>query len=62
MTARQRRWTNADQARLEAALRLDNEDNEAFARRVAVIQAGAWSLMDLGVGRRRGRPRSDARP
>ena len=62
MTARHRRWTNASQARLEATLRLDTEDNEAFARRVATSQARAWSLTELGVGRRPEEPRSDARP
>ncbi len=37
MTARQRRWTKADQARLEAALRLDAEANVQYARQVAVV-------------------------
>ncbi len=37
MTARQRRWTKADQARLEMALQLDAEANVKYARQVAVV-------------------------
>ena len=51
MTARQRRWTKADQARLEAALRLDAESNIAFARLAARTQRTCW-LWAEGCGRR----------
>jgi hypothetical protein len=42
MTAARRPWTQADQARLEAALRLDAGDDLAFARSVANSQRTCW--------------------
>jgi hypothetical protein len=43
MTAQHRRWTNADQARLEAALRLDAEANVRYAREVAFVTSRIYS-------------------
>jgi hypothetical protein len=43
MTAGQRRWTQADQTRLEAALRLDAGENLALARSVARSERTCWA-------------------
>ena len=48
MTARQCRWTQADQARLEAALRLDARENLVLAQSVAGSVRTCW-LDAMGV-------------
>jgi hypothetical protein len=58
MTARQRRWTGADQARLEAALRLDAGANIAFARLAASTRPRTCWLRAPGLSPRQ----EDARP
>ena len=50
MTAREPRWTQADQDRLQAALRLDAEDNQAFARLAARSQIPCVVVDDPGFG------------
>ena len=48
MTARQRRWTKADQARLEIALQLDAEANVQYARQVAVVTSRIYGTAPSG--------------
>jgi hypothetical protein len=48
MTARQRRWTKADQARLEMALQLDAEANIQYARHVAVVTSRIYGAAPSG--------------
>ena len=48
MTARQRRWTKADQARLEMALHLDAAANVQYARHVAVVTSRVYGAAPSG--------------
>lgn len=48
MTARQRRWTKEDQARLEMALQLDMDANVQYARQVAVVASRIYGAVPGG--------------
>lgn len=48
MTARERRSTKADQARLGTALRLDAEANVQYARQVAVVTSRMYGIAPSG--------------
>lgn len=61
MTDRRQRWTEADQARLEAALKMDSDANLAFARLAAHRQSTSWLRAERGDARKAvGQPASKA--